>query len=394
MKILIVNKFYYHRGGDCTAVFSLEQLLRSKGHQTAIFSVKHPQNEFSPWEAYFPSNVDFSTSGLSGKVAAATRIFHSSEVARKFNALLSDFRPDIVHLHNIHSYLSPLVAQIAHRKGRRVVWTLHDQKLLCPTYLCLRNGTVCEECISHKSRVIKYKCMKDSHLASALGWLEICYWHRRKLSGLTDLFISPSRFLKEQMIKGGYNSDQIRVLPNFLPLSVEACTQKEDYYCYVGRLSPEKGTDTLLETATRMDYPLKVIGDGPLLDTYQRKYRQAHIQFLGRMKPENLFPIVQKARFLVLPSICYENNPYSVIEALCMGTPVLGSRIGGIPELIEEEMNGFLFTPGNTSELGEKIEKCMHFFTNNDSYEKIANDAQNKFSPEAFYKKLITIYDH
>jgi glycosyltransferase involved in cell wall biosynthesis len=236
--------------------------------------------------------------------------------------------------------------------------------------------------------------MKDSYVASVLGWLEACYWHRRKLSKMTDVFISPSRFLKEQLIKGGYDPEQIRVLPNFLPQPVEVCTWKEDYYCYVGRLSPEKGTSTLLEAAVRLSWPLKVIGDGPLLETYREKYRQPHIEFLGRMKPDDLFPIVRKARLLTLPSICYENNPYSVIEALCMGVPTLGSRIGGIPELIEEGVNGFLFTPGNVRELTEKIDESMRFFTNNHPFEKIANDAQNKFGRDTFYKKLITIYDH
>ena len=169
MKVLTINKFYYHRGGDCTAVFSTEELLRSKGHETAIFSVIHPQNEPSAWKKYFPENVSFSFSGMSDKVSTTMRIFHSLEVSRKFNMLLSDFKPDVVHLHNIHSYISPIVAQIAHKKGIRVVWTLHDYKLICPTYICLREGNICEECFKNKSKVFRLKCMKDSNIASLLA---------------------------------------------------------------------------------------------------------------------------------------------------------------------------------------------------------------------------------
>lgn len=394
MRVLLVNKFYYLRGGDCTAVFSTNQLLRSKGHETAVFSIQHPQNEPSPWSDYFPSNVTFSSSGIVDNLKAARRIFHSREVVRKFNKILSDFKPDVVHLHNIHSYISPIVAQMAHQRGIRVVWTMHDYKLICPTYICLRNGQICEDCFQHKFQVVRHKCMKNSHIASVLAWLEAYVWNTRKLSAYTTVFISSSHFLKSRMIKGGYAADQIEVLHNFLPEKMTVSTEKDDYYCYVGRLSAEKGVDTLLEAAARLPYRLKIVGGGPLLETYQQKYRHPHITFLGQLKQEDLYPIVQKARFLVAPSIWYENSPHSVIEALCMGTPVLGARIGGIPELIEEGTNGLLFTPGNISELQQKIETCYELFTNTTNFEKIATDTQNKLGAETFYKKLITIYDH
>ena len=394
MKIILINKFYYHRGGDCTAVFGTEHLLRSKGHETAIFSTKHPDNTPSYWDKYFPENVSFSLNGLSGKASAAIRLFHSTEVSRKFNQLLSDFRPDVVHLHNIHSYISPLVARIAHKKGIRVVWTLHDHKLVCPTYLCLRDGKVCEECFKSKFNVLKHKCMKDSNVASFLAWMETSYWNSKKLSEYTDIFISPSHFLKKKMIEGGYKPEQIEVLHNFLPNSLPPPSEKENYYCYVGRLSAEKGADTLLEAAIKLDYELKVIGGGPLLDFYKKKYDHKNVRFLGSMRQEDLYPIVRKARFLVVPSICYENNPFNVIEALSMGVPVLGSRIGGIPELIDEGVNGFLFEPGNISELQKMICECFDFYTNTYNFEKIAEVAQNKFGSDSFYNKLMMLYDH
>ena len=392
MRVLLVNKFYYQRGGDCTAVFSTERLLKEKGHDVAIFSMKHPDNVRSDYQKYFPEEVSFSSTGFSNKTSAAKRIFGSSEVFNKFKLLITDFKPDVVHMHNVHSHISPLVAKIAHENGIRVVWTLHDYKLICPVYTCLRNNETCEVCFKKKSGVMKYKCMKKSYMASMLAYMEGRHWNRKKLSTITDMFISPSAFLKTKMEEAGYSREQIEVLHNFMPEQVIPATEKDDYYCYTGRFSAEKGIDTLLEAAEKLPYKLKIIGGGPLLDGYRNRYRSNRIEFIGHTAPEKLYRIVSKARFLVIPSIWYENNPFSVIEALCLGTPVLGARIGGIPELIEEDKNGRLFAHGNITELKEKIELL---FSGNISYDyaKIASDAYNKFSPETFYNKLIMFYD-
>ena len=392
MRVLLVNKFYYQRGGDCTAVLNTEKLLKGKGHDVAVFSMQHANNIHSDWKNYFPEEVHFSFPGFFKKASAAMRIFHSQDVFKQFSKLVADFKPDVIHLHNIHSYISPLVAKIANDKGIRVVWTLHDYKLVCPVYTCLRDGNICEECFHNKRSVIKHKCMKNSNIASIIAYMEACYWSRKKLTKITNVFISPSAFLKSKMTEAGYLPEQIEVLPNFMPQSITPATEKEDYYCYAGRLSAEKGIDTLLEAAGQLPYPLKIIGGGPLLDIYRKKYKLSNIEFTGQMAPEELYPIVQKSRFLVIPSVWYENNPFSVIEALCMGTPAIGARIGGIPELIEEDKNGYLFTPGDVSELRDKINLCF-----SDSvafnYGKIADAAYNKFSSEAFYNKLIRIYD-
>ena len=392
MKILLINKFYYLRGGDCTAVFGAEQLLRDKGHEVAVFSMQHPDNEPTVWSRYFPKEVSFAAKGIAGKIAAATRIFHSPEVAKKFKQLLSDFKPDVVHLHNIHSYLSPIVAKIAHQQGIRVVWTLHDYKLVCPTYTCLRDGTVCEACFHNKFNVVRHKCMKNSVIASLLSCMEAFYWNRKKLSGTTDTFISPSAFLKTKMTEAGYSPQQIAVVPNFMPQKLTPESVKGDYYCYVGRLTTEKGIDTLLRAAASLPFRLKIIGGGPLTDVCRQQYPQDHIEFLGRMSPAELYPVVRKARFVVLPSIWYENNPFSLIEALCMGTPVLGARIGGIPELITEGKNGYLFASGDVRGLQEKISLFFSKDGQQMEAEKIAVEANEKFSPNVYYRQLMAIY--
>jgi len=386
--ILLVNKFYYPRGGDFTAVSATEELLKAHGHRVAVFSMQYPRNNPTPWERYFPPEISFGSKGLAGKLRAAVRLFHSPEVAGRFRKLLHDFRPDVVHLHNIHSYLSPVVAQVAHRAGIRVVWTMHDYKLICPSYACLRDGAPCELCYTHKSNVLTHRCMNNSRMASLLAWLEALYWNRRKLERITDRFVSPSSFLKGRMVAAGFRPEQISVLHNFMyrPMSPVG---KEDYYCYVGRLSAEKGLDVLLDAAVRLPYPLKIVGDGPLYAALREKYASPQIEFTGHLPSDRLLPIVQRARFLVLPSVWYENNPFSVIEALCVGVPVLGARIGGIPELIETGVNGLLFEPGDTEDLKHHIRQMTETTFH---YPEIARQAQTKFSGRNHYQHLMEIY--
>lgn len=393
LKILIVNKFYYQRGGDCTAALSLEQLLIEKGNKVAIFSMQHPSNIKSEWDKYFPSYINISSGKIKDKIYAAIRIFHSREVKNKFTKLLDDFNPDIVHLHNIHSYLSPIICQIAHNKGYKVVWTLHDYKLICPSYTCLRESKPCEYCFTNKWNVIKYKCMKKSFSASILAWGEIIFWNKTLLQKYTHSFICPSHFLKIKMIAAGYSDKKLKVLHNFIYKNKNFCFEKEDYYCYIGRLSEEKGVDTLLNVAMQLPFKLKIVGSGPLLEYFKSKYYSPNIEFTGQLSSNQVDILIKKARLLVMPSLWYENNPFSIIEALYFGTPILGSNIGGIPELIKEGDNGFLFQPGNTKDLKDKIIKSFEYFDKTYNFEKISIKAQEKFSRDMFYTNLINIYN-
>lgn len=387
MRILLSNKFYYRRGGDCIYMLNLEQLLKAHGHEVAVFAMDYPDNEETPWKKYFPSNMS--------KLMAFTRPFGSREVKNKFGKLLDDFRPDLVHLNNIHTQLSPVIAELAHRRGIRTVWTLHDYKLLCPRYDCLRNGKeICELCFNgDKSQCKTYRCMKGSRLASEIGYREAMTWNRKRLEECTDLFVCPSRFMAEKMAQGGFRKDKLKVLCNFI--DIEKCRKdnyaKNDYYCYVGRLSHEKGVGTLVDAAARLPYKLKIIGGGPLLEQLKIKNEElkGNVEFLGFRQWADIKDIVGKARFTVIPSEWYENNPLSVIEAECLGTPVLGARIGGIPELIDEDVNGMTFESGNADDLAEKI-KAMY---NADfDYKNIADAAMKRYNAESYYGEIMKCY--
>ena len=388
MRILLANKFYYRRGGDCVCMLNTEQLLREKGHAVAVFAMDYPENLDTPWRKYFPQNM--------GTLMAFTRPFGSREVKDKFGRLLDDFRPDVVHLHNIHTQLSPAIAELAHGKGAKVVWTLHDYKLLCPRYDCLRGGKeICERCFGgDKTPCRANRCMKGSALASWIGYKEAMAWNRGRLEACTDTFVCPSRFMAGKMMQGGFRKDKLQVLCNFM--DTERCRRadygkKDDYYCYVGRLSHEKGVATLIAAAARLPHRLKVVGGGPLLEPLKAESErlEANIEFVGHKPWEEIKEIVGRARFAVIPSEWYENNPLSVIEAECLGTPVLGAHIGGIPELIEESVNGMAFESRNVEDLAEKI-KAMYSATFD--YGGIADKAQGRFGADAYYRGLMEIY--
>lgn len=391
MRILLANKFYYRRGGDCVYVINLEQLLKKHGHQVAVFAMDFPENLPSDYSKYFPSEVKFKP-GL-GMFETLIRPFGSSETKKKFKKLLDDFKPDIVHLNNIHTQLSPILAEIAHARGVKVVWTLHDYKLLCPRYDCLKNGeAICEECFENKHKVLDHKCMKNSGVASLLAYKEAVAWHRERLEKCTDAFICPSEFMASKMAQGGFNKNRLIHLCNFI--DVEKCKRdddfaKDDYYCFIGRLSHEKGARTLIEAANQLpERKLVVIGGGPL-ESELRQIAGSHIEFVGFKQWDEIKTLVGRAKFVVVPSEWYENNPLSVIEALCLGTPVLGANVGGIPELIQEGISGRMFESRNAGNLKEKINEM---FNTSFNYREIALVSQSAYSADHYYQNLLPIY--
>lgn len=384
MKILLVNKFYYYRGGDCIYMLNLEQMLKDYGHEVAVFAMDYPENMDTPWKKYFPKNMT--------KPLVFTRPFGSIEVKTKFKKLLDDFQPDVVHLNNIHTQLSPVIAEIAHQRGIKVVWTLHDSKLVCPCYTCMRNGEWCTECFTDKKAVIRHKCMPGGIIGSTIGYLEAMKWNPQRLQACTDLFLPPSQFMADTCIAGGYEKSKFKVLCNFIDVNKvkNPCFEKEDYYVYIGRLSNYKGIKNLCKAAIDMPFNLIVIGGGELENDLRNTYKDhKQIEFTGQKPWVELRPILEKARFMVLPSECSENNPLTVIEAQSLGTPVLGAHIGGIPELIEEGVTGMTFESGNVEDLKNKIQQM---FVTTFDYKGIAKQAVERYSSETYYRKLITLY--
>ena len=381
MRILLCNKFYYRRGGDCIVTMNLEQLLKAHGHDVAIFAMDYPDNIDSPWKKYWPSNMS--------KVKAFTRPFGDGEVRKKFTRLIEDFKPDIVHLHNVHTQLSPVIAEIAYKKDIKVYWTLHDTKLVCPCYTCMRNGKWCTDCFIDKKAVIKNRCMPGGVIGAIIGYFEQRKWNKDALEKYTTKFLPPSQFMADTCIEGGYHKEKFDVLCNFIDVYKVAnpSFDKQPYYCYLGRVTEVKGIRTLCKATSQLPYKLKVIGGGDLLDELKETY--PNIEFLGQKDWNEFRPILEGAKFMVLPSEWSENNPLTVIESQSLGTPVLGARIGGISELIEENVSGMTFTSGDVDDLKDKIKEM---WDTSFDYEGIAKNAVAKYSSDAYYERLLNIY--
>jgi glycosyltransferase involved in cell wall biosynthesis len=404
MKILHVSNFYYERGGDCTYLFSLMKLLEKKKHKNIVFSMHHPQNFSSVYDKYFVSYInyaeEFKNMSFYSSFKVLCRTIYSVEARKKIEKIINDTKPDIAHLQNIHHHITPSVFYALKKHDIPIVWTLHDYTLICPNTLFLCRGHICEKCKTNKFYwPIIERCKKNSLGASTVAAIETIMHRIMNVYRLVDFFITPSDFLRNKLIEYGFKRNKIIRLNNFI--DAELYNEKRsmgNYYVYVGRLTEEKGIKTLIDAALKVDSGrLKIIGDGPLKDelfsyTHYKKGNNK-IEFLGYRTKEEVIRFLSNCKFMVLPSECYENFPYSVLEAFACGKTVIGSRIGGIPELVKDRETGITFEAGNVDDLSLKIEYLM-----NNSHEslRLGQNArgfvEQKLNAEKHYQELIKIY--
>ncbi|MFZ4632502.1 MAG: glycosyltransferase [Patescibacteria group bacterium] len=375
MKILQVNKFYYPRGGADKYFIDLSRELEKDGHEAAIFSMQHPKNLKTPFSEYFVSRFSFNEGSKLNFLKAPGRIIYSLEAKRKFKKLVNDFKPDIIHIHNIYHQISPSILDVAKEYKIPVVMHLHDYKLICPNYQLFVAGRTCEACNPKKyCHCIKNKCFKKSLAKSILAALEM-YIHHSVLKiyekNITT-FIAPSGFMKEKLISFSWPENKIKIITN--PFSPELSRNdndkniiEEDYLLYFGRLSKEKGLETLISAAAITNSKIKLAGVGPEKEKLEKISHDLKVntEFLGFTSGEELKLTILKAKAIIIPSIWYENMPLSLLEALNLGKLVIASNIGGIPEIIKDGQNGFLFKAGDKNDLALKIKNLDNINTLN-----------------------------
>lgn len=407
MRILLVNKYFYRKGGAETYYFALAEGLKALGHEVAFFSMRHPSNEPSRWSKYFVSEKDYV-----GKVSAfkqvqeAATLIYSFEAKRKFEALLEEFKPDVIHMNNVHRQLTLSILDAPYLKKHHVpvVYTAHDYILVCPAYTMVNgHGEVCDACLDkHFMHATKNVCVKGSRAKSALATMEAEFLKFHHAYDKIDLIVAPSKFMKSKLDEGGF-ADKTVAMQNFLTDSQMAMgarvanTHKfEDaqagarpYFLFFGRLSKEKGILTLVKAFLQAaglgkgagsetcagaghnevlpdTWDLHIVGDGPGREAIEQLIASAgpqavsRIHLLGYKNGEDLQREVGNARFSVLSSEWRENMPYSGLESLAAQTPVIGANIGGIPELVVEGETGFAFESGNVSDLTDALIKASH----------------------------------
>lgn len=403
MRILHVNKFLYRRGGAEGYMLDVAALQEAAGHEVAFFAMRHPENVASRYERFFPSQVEFEPPpvGVEGKLRGTARLMWSTSARRGMESLIGEFRPDVVHLHNVYHQLSPSILQPLRRRRIGALMTLHDYKLACPTYRFLDHGRICEACLSRRfwEPIVK-RCNAGSLGASAVNAVEMTLHTYGRAYAPVGIFSCPSRFLLGKMKQGRVFPDRLRHLPNFVDSAgVRPKDSPGGGPVFAGRLSHEKGVDVLIEAvAGRPEMTLEIAGDGPAraeLEALASDLGAAdRVRFHGRLGTDQLRELLRTSCVSVVPSRWYENMPLAVLEAFAAGLPVVGTALGGTPELIEPGVDGDLVPPNDPAALGDALAALvgdpeLAFRMGEAARRKVSRD----YAPADHVVKLEALYD-
>lgn len=400
MNILQVNKYNYFAGGSERYYIDVSNLLKRNGHKVAYFSMQSPKNHKSIWNKYFSKFVPLDNVKLNNFVGVFLSMVYSNDSRVKIARLMDEFKPDIVHIHNIYNHISPSILYEIRKRGIPVVYTLHDYHLITPNYIFFHNGNICEKIKGgNYLGSILHKCVRGS-LPGTILTTTVFMIHSflGSYSKNVNLFISPSLFLKNKMVEYGYDSKKIIHLPNFInKIARKKVGGAKSYVLYFGQIYEHKGIFTLVEVAKLLPHiKFKIAGTGPdekKLKQLIKSEKINNIELLGFLNQSKLSRAISNSNFVIVPSLWYENMPYSILEAFANGKPVIASKIGGIPEIVRSGKNGFLFRPGNSQEFANKIQflwdrpKLVKKFGL-----RAKSNVEDKYNPETHYNKLMGLY--
>lgn len=403
MKILQINKFYYPRGGAEHHMFDLAALLASEGHTVIPFAMHHPQNVPTPYSRYFVSEADFSRSSWRA-FKEFGRVLYSREAKRQVSKLIADERPDIAHVHLLYHHLSPSVLVALKNAGIPVVLTIHDWKLLCPSYTLFTQGQPCTRCMGgHYGQATAHRCIRNELLPSVLASLEAFFHHAKKYyEEYIDALVAPSHFVKEMFVHFGWPAEKITIVPHFLsprlPIVADPLPAAHPpRFAYVGRLSPEKGVSELVSywLDKKIPYSLEMYGTGPLEDelryTLASQRNGARIVLLGQADRSTLWKRLATASAVVVPTRMYETFGLVVLEALAAGIPVVASRRGALAEIVEQSHAGVLF---DWSETGVPLMQALESVLkrSNDWRSRAHHYITTHHQPKSYYQELMAVY--
>lgn len=395
MKILMINKFLFPKGGSETYIFKLGEELKRQGHQVEYFGMQHESNIVGNSAESYTSNMDFHEKSLFSQISYSIKTIYSHEARKKIRKVLESFEPDVCHLNNFNYQLTPSIILEIKKWSKtakhpcRIVYTAHDYQLVCPNHMCrnLLKDENCEKCLNgNYLYCFRQKCIHKSRMKSLVGMLEAFIWRYSRAYKSIDRIVCCSKFMKSKLDQHPVLCKKTVAMHNFVDEMVVENTEKKDYVLFFGRYHREKGVHTLVNACQQLaDIQFIFAGAGPmegLLDGIP------NIKNVGFKSGCELFRLIAEARLTVHPSEGYENCPFSVMESISLGTPVVGARIGGIPELIDEGVNGILFESGNEEELKDAILEMWEKYRNISytSFEVTYDDVQEY--AEKLYKHV------
>lgn len=422
MKILLVNKFHYRKGGAETYYLTVGSELERMGHEVAYFSMKHPNNLPCKWDRYFVAQREYNdVKNPLSAVRDGIALIYSPEAKRNFQALCEEFRPDVVHLNNVHRQITLSILDAPYLKEHHVsvFYTAHDYVTVCPGYLMLDGeGRVCDACLEDGKyrHCIENRCVKGSRAKSALAALEASFNRAHRSNERIDRVIAPSSFMRSKLIEGGWPEGKVVALQNFADDAILArasgvagdVTDRESpYLLFFGRLSAEKGVDVLLRAfdaaapSLPRDMRLIVVGDGPDAAEFRELAASLdsapRIEFAGYQTGDALQTYVERASLAIASSRCRENMPYSIVEAFAAGTPVVGTRIGGIPELVADGVTGFACEPGDVATMADAMVRGAETFLDAPVYVRMQESCRayvrENCSRDKFMDQLVELYE-
>ena len=383
LKVLQVHNRYKLSGGEDVAVKAEAYLLKNNDNKADLFLVN---NE--------------SINGAKAKIITAINVGYSRKYSKKLSRKIEDFRPDILHVHNFFALITPSVYDAAKNLGVPVIQTLHNYRIVCPGALLMRKGSVCEDCLTASAyKSVIYKCFRNSRVGS-LAVANMVQIHRKRNTWgkKVDCYIALTEFSKQKFVQAGIPLERIQVKPNFIHPDPGVGDTNGHYALFAGRISREKGILTLLQAWKKIkNLPLKILGDGPLLDEVckngaYKKY--TNIEFLGQQDRNIVFRFIKKAKFVVFPSEWYETFGLICTEAFACGKPVIVSRLGSMPEIVEDGVTGLHFEPGDSDDLVDKIQwlidhpkECWRMGKN------ARNEFCTKYTAQKNYRMLMNVYE-
>ena len=399
MKILFVNKFLYPRGGAESYMLGLGKRFSELGCEVQYFGMEDEKNTVGNRLRLYTKNMDFHAKSLE-RFLYPFRIIYSFEAKRKIGKVLDDMKPDVVHLNNINFQLTPSVIDAAKKRGIPVVWTLHDYQLICPGHLLYNSDRkcVCEKCVGHgKMSCVRDRCIHSSKVKSLLGVIEAAFYRLKGTYKKVDLFIAPSEFLHSKLVADNRKlfSDKTVVLHNYVTEkhipSDAASNFPFPYIAFAGRLSEEKGTRILKETAEILpSVQFVVMGSGP---DEKELENMENVHLTGFVTGRELDTNLACATAVAVPSVCFENCPMAILEAQMLSVPCVSMNMGGMAELVEDGKTGTLATNANARSFAAAVEDLLSDEKRLKEMKKnCAESAKSFLKIDGYCERLLKLY--